>query len=172
MLFVLCYPAFSSATAEAIETFRKRHEPQRAQLVRAHVTLVFGVQSISPENLIAQTTAVAEAAAPFEITLDESRIHNDPVHAEYKLFLLVQQGREELAALHRHLYSDPLTSERKADIPFEPHITVATATSLAPIQLAKSENSALGLPIKGRIDALEVAGLKKGELVSLAEVRL
>lgn len=172
MLFVLCHPKFSDAAAQTIEAFRERHEPQRAQLVRAHVTLVFDARSISPESLIEQTTAAAQTAAPFDITIDECRIHEDPANREYKLFLMVRQGREELTVLYRTLYGDRLNSERNAEIVFQPHITVATAATRAAIERAKAESSPLDLPIRGNIDALEVARLQEGRLTSLADERL
>ena len=162
MLYVLCYPALAAADSERIETFRHVYEPARASLVRAHITLVFGVRSISINDLISRTIALAEKTAPFDVTFERAEVYEDHARADHKLFLMVQQGGESLTSLHRQLYAGSLSSELRDDVPFSPHMTVATASSLDLIHAARIEVRSLGLPISGRIEALHVAALDKG----------
>ena len=42
MIYVLAYPVFEPNSAERICAFRAEHEPERANLVPPHITLVFG----------------------------------------------------------------------------------------------------------------------------------
>ena len=50
MIYALAYPVFDPSTARAIDAFRTAHEPERARLVAPHVTLVFGLTSISARD--------------------------------------------------------------------------------------------------------------------------
>lgn len=172
MIYVLCYPRLQEANAEAIEAFRRRHEPQRAELVRAHVTLVFGTRSVSTDALIEQTRAAAAAMAPFEISLEQTEIFDDRARGEHKLFLLVQRGKAQFDTLYRRLHSGALAAETEQNIAFQPHITIATACSLDELQAAKAESAALDLPFEGHIDRLSVERLEGNELTPLAEVKL
>ena len=60
MIYVLAYPVFEPMSAERINAFRAKHEPDRAKLVPPHVTLVFGV---ADEHLKTVSTLVDSVSA-------------------------------------------------------------------------------------------------------------
>ena len=122
MHFVLCYPRLSDADAEAIEAFRRKHESARAKMVRAHVTLVFGVRAIAPDALTKLVGGIAAATAPFDFAVDGMEVEAHE-RGDHNLFLKIGKGSEALIALNRALYTGALAPER-GDIAFSPHITV------------------------------------------------
>jgi len=169
MLYVLCYPRLAPADSAAIEAFRRKHEPARAEMVRAHVTLVFGVTSVSPEALIKIAEPIASATPRFDFAIDGATVaaHEQGPH---NLFLEIGRGREGLIALNRALYVGALAAER-ADIEFDPHITVATNADLRAIFEAAPEAKPL-LQIEGRIDTLDLAALNGVVLTPVASLPL
>jgi len=157
---------------ERIEALRRVHEPIRAGLVRAHITLVFGVTSTNPQRLRDIVTKVAADAHPFPISLDRVKSWRDPASGERKVFLMVGEGRDSLISIHQKLYTGLEWIRPRSGSPFEPHITVATAPSADQIERAMDAIPELSLPIFGRIEALELVALETDKLVPLDCIRL
>ena len=154
MLYVLSYPALAASDAERIEKFRRIHEPERAGLVRAHITLVFGVRTIGVDDLSSRVESVAKGTAPFAVTFDRAEqagVHN--------VFLLVDEGASTLESMHHLLYAGSLSRELLPNEPFRAHMTVATAASEDRVLRAMKDVSQIGLPIRGRIEKLEIVAL-------------
>ena len=170
MHFVLCYPKLSPADGEAIEAFRRVHEPARAKMVRAHVTLVFGITSLGAEALAAHATAIARTSAPFDFAFNGMEVGAHET-GDHNLFLKVGEGRDRLVALHQGLYAGALSRERRDDMEFAPHMTIATDAELKTVITAAMSAKPLSA-IRGRIDALEIATLSGGALDKGASIPL
>src|SRR3954471_18536312 len=65
VLYVISVPTWAPEVGERIEAFRRAHEPARAAIVPAHVTLVFGARAFSQAELTAHVAEVARRTAPF-----------------------------------------------------------------------------------------------------------
>jgi len=167
MHYVLCYPKLEADDLARIEAFRRAHEPARAKLVPAHITLVFGVASISAEALAGRVTAVVRDSAPFAFAFDgmEVSAHEG---GDHNLFLRVGEGKDRLSALHEALYEG---LERGREIEFTPHMTIATNAELKPIFTCAVEAKPL-TAITGRIESLDVATLSGDTLYKVASCPL
>ena len=126
MIYVLAYPQFEPSVAERIRRFRIENEPARAELVPPHVTLVFGLTNILPHEFQEHCEAVASRSSQFEVSFVSEEITHDPFEKTHKLLLVSSTGSSQLAALHEQLYEGVQRAERKDDIPYRPHMTVAT----------------------------------------------
>jgi 2'-5' RNA ligase len=170
-LYVLIYPKLSPAALAEIERFRRRHEPERAALVAAHITVGFAIHSTSAEALIEHVKHLARRAEAFVLSFASLEPRWDPLSAKHKLFLMVERGCDQLMALYGALH--PLLPARdQPDRPaFEPHMTIATASSQRDIDIAIAE-AAFTLPITGTADGLTVAELGADGLRSLASIAL
>lgn len=126
MIYVLAYPQFEPSVAERIRRFRTENEPARAELVPPHVTLVFGLMNIRLHEFLAHCEAVANRSSQFEVAFVSEEITHDPFEHTYKLLLVSSAGGSQLAALHDQLYEGVQSAERKVDIPYRPHMTIAT----------------------------------------------
>jgi 2'-5' RNA ligase len=171
MLYVLAYPALAQDAAERIETFRQTHEPERAGLVRAHITLVFGTRSIELEDLSSRVAVLAAETAPFAITLDRAEQVESP-GSLHNIFLLAGIGKEKLASLHRKLYAGRLSAELLPGMPFRAHMTIATSAAKEPLHSAMRDVTMIGLPVPGMIDALQIVALRDGRLEDVSRFRL
>ena len=106
-----------------IETLRRRHDPHAA-IIPAHVTLVFPFETRDLTALTQHVLATATAHGPIALRLSAYlavRAHDD---TQSHIFLVPDQGRDEIEALHDALYSGPLAGVLRHDIPFIPHVTV------------------------------------------------
>jgi 2'-5' RNA ligase len=171
MLYVLSYPVLAKANDERIEAYRRVHEPERARLVRAHVTLVFGVRSIEASNLASQVAALAMKRSAFEVTFDRAEPTESP-GAVHNVFLLAGEGALALKSMHQELYAGSLCSELLPGMPFCAHMTVATAASRDLLQPAIKDVPRLGLPMRGLIHALNVVSLENGTLTDVGSFQL
>lgn len=171
VIYVLAYPVFERPIAESIARFRRRHEPERARLVPAHVTLVFGTGTARPPDVIAQCQEAAEAVAEIDVEFTEGQIVYDPFEKTYKLSLLSAAGTDALIRLHERLHAGSLRAELRPDIPYRPHMTVATHEDRAAIE--RVDAAAIGrFPISGKIGSLDVVKRAGDTLNSLKTIPL
>jgi len=171
MLYVLSYPVLTKADDERIEAYRRIHEPERAGLVRAHVTLVFGVRSIETNDLASQVVALTKQRSAFEVTFDRTEQAESP-EGVHNVFLLAGEGALALKSMHQELYAGSLCSELRPGMPFRAHMTVATAASRDLLQPAIKGVPKLGLPIRGQISALNMVSLENGTLTDVGRLQL
>ena len=154
MIYVLMYPEFEPALADRLYHFRHTHEPDRAKLVPPHITLVFGVDPAHRSGLLEACDAAAHSRAPFEVTFSHSVSAYDPFEAAHKLFLICDRGSDAIITLHRQLYAG-LPDTAKSDVPFTPHMTVATNPD--PKYISHLDAGDIGpFPITSRVQSLTV----------------
>jgi 2'-5' RNA ligase len=166
--YVLCYPKLDAKDLARIEAFRRIHEPSRAKLAPAHITLVFGVTSVDAAVLAALASAVAATTAAFDVSLDKIEVNVNEGGADNTMSLIVGQGHERIIALHQALHAGALAKERRHDITFAPHMTIATDADYKRVLGAIGDARAIALPIKGRIETLEVETLVGDALLHVA----
>lgn len=169
-LYVLCYPRFSSVNNRDVEEFRRRHEPHRAQFVRAHFTLVFGTTAVGETELVAQVRRTANAFTPFTVKLEFVSKTWDSISGEYKLYLTPSDGEDELTKLYEHLHTDALKNDLRPDILFRPHITIATSRIEDKIDAAQKKSTEPPYPFTVTVDSMAIAELQVGALQEVASV--
>ncbi len=164
MLYALLYPRLAPPDAAAVDRLRARFEPERARLVRPHVTLVFGVTAVGEGDLAGLCRSAAARQRPFALGLAGAEGFRDPVDGRHKVVLIVREGAEEVTALHEALYAGPHRGSLRRDIPFRPHLTVATCDTAEEARDALAEAAKLAYPIGGDVDAVVLERLTDGEL--------
>ena len=158
MIYVLAYPKFEQSVAERIRRFRNENEPDRAMLVPPHVTLVFGLKNIRLKEFLAHCKATANRSSQFDISFVSGEVAHDPFENRHKLLLISSAGSSQLVALHQQLYEGAQRAKLKVDLPYRPHMTVATNPDRTIVE--RLDISPLGgFPLFGTIRALEVVKL-------------
>lgn len=131
---IMLFPEFMNMPV--IDRIRDRYDPL-ARYVRPHITLVFPFESdITTAELSAHIADALSSTSPFEINL--GGISPSPQLGNY-LFLHVQKGSAEVAALHKKLYTGILREfypEWLRDISYLPHMTVGHFDSKVELSLA------------------------------------
>jgi hypothetical protein len=89
--------------------------------------------------------------------LTKALVVNDDSAALFHAFLVPSIGEREITALHDVLYTGALASELRRDIPFVPHIGIATNSQKVAVQELVDELNSEPLNIDGVIEALTVS---------------
>lgn len=106
-----------------IETLRRRHDPQAA-IIPAHVTLVFPFETDDLPTIAQHISHVVASHGPIALRLSAYLAVRAHDNTQSHIFLVPDQGRAEIEALHDALYTGPLAGALRHDIPFIPHVTV------------------------------------------------
>ena len=173
MLYVLLYPRFSDQAALEIERFRNEFDRHRAKMIRAHITLVFGVTGIGDGALLDRTQRVCTAMKPFDIAFTRVEQVFDKLDQTYKLFLLPSIAEQDaIIAMYRSFYGGPLAAELRKDIPFRPHMTIATCANALSVEVAVREAQCFRLPMSARVTSVAIVKRDGDRIEEIADVPL
>ncbi|HEX5378176.1 MAG TPA: 2'-5' RNA ligase family protein, partial [Phenylobacterium sp.] len=136
-----------------IEGLRRRHDPHH-EAIGAHVTLVFPFDTPDAAAARDHLAAVAARQGAIALRLSAYLAVRDADDRRSHVFLVPDQGRAEIEALHDELYSGPLAGQLRTDIPFIPHVTVAARDHHGEAEDLVRELGRVG--IAGRLPSLEL----------------
>lgn len=166
MMYVLGFPRFDAGLTESLDRFRLEHEPQRARLVRPHVTLVFALSGVDPAAFSDFCRDALDGVRAIDVEFERSVLDDDPFEKTHKLLLECGRGRDAIVSLHRRLYDGPHGRQFDTTKPYSPHMTVATNDDRA--ALDGVDPSVIGaFPIRGVLDTVELVSLENGALRTL-----
>lgn len=166
-LAIVAYPTLQEEDRVWVESLRTANDPQ-ASRIAAHITLVFPVE-LEVQPVLAHTRSLVATLEPLKLVLREATAVPDVLGRGSHVFLVPEEGRAELVALHDRLYSGVLAPYARAEIPFVPHITVAAFEQLeASAEFAATLNRD-GLAIRGTVACVYVVDASEHQVRTLAE---
>lgn len=149
-----------------VETVRRRFD-HRVDAVPAHITLVFPFEHESADAaLIGHVNEVASGVRAFGLELKGVTCSSD-----HHLFLLIDQGADEVRDLHDRLYSGllrPLLSDQV----FTPHVTVGRFATSEGCAEAMKAVEALGLEVRTKAGSVSIYDLTHIPYRATSEVDL
>ena len=151
--------------ARRIEAIRRRHDPHHS-LIPAHVTLVFGFDTPDAAVAARHVGEIAAAQGAIALRLSSFVAVRDASGDQSHVFLVPDQGRAEIEDLHDRLYAGPLEGQLRRDIPFIPHVTVATREHEDEAEDLVRELGRIGVP--ARLSTLELIAFD-GEKVTVLD---
>ncbi len=83
-------------------------------------------------------------------------VGNDDSNENYYVFLVPDEGYSEISKLHDRLYRGVLAPYLRLDIPYVPHIGIATISDARRIKTLCDELNSTGVAIHGQIEAMSV----------------
>ncbi len=125
-LLALSYPELAEPDRQWIQAIRRTHDPLYG-VVAPHFTLLFPTTAWSPELLHAHLRRQVQGHLPIAFTLCCAIVIKDALSDQTQTFLVPDQGFSAIVKLHDALYAGDLAGELRLDIPFIPHITVASS---------------------------------------------
>lgn len=170
---MVSYPDLSSVDSRWIESIRLQHDLQ-ARTLRAHFTLVFPFDD-EPTPLGDEIKQAARGTHQISFEIGTVRVIPDVLTSHSHVFLVPNQGYEEIIALHERLYGNRLREHKRRDIPYIPHITVAThptvqsAESFA--ETLRSQMADHGV-VRGALLNIDLVDLSSPVVRTLAQFRL
>lgn len=167
----IVYPDISQRDFDWIQNIRKEHDPHYFNVVKPHVTLIFGTNKLSLNAFTKHIKSKLATTSSFEITFDSVRLVEDDSRSFFHVFLVPSKGFDEINKMHDLLYRDDLESELRMDIPFVPHLGIGTGDKLQMTQLVnnlKNQN----LSIEGRIHKVSIVEYDGSEVKDLSACAL
>ena len=152
------YPTISSEDYEWIQNIRREHDLLFFDVVEPHFTLVFPTDIIEKSTLIAHIAKIAAQISPFEAVLRCATLGDPNFMDHAHAFLIPDEGFSDVVRLHDALYTGPLQSELRLDLPFVPHIGIASIPHVDECKEIVDCLNAEGFEIRARVERLDVIG--------------
>lgn len=167
-LYTVAFPTLPAAAERFIDDFRADHDSSRRDLVAPHFTLVFACREVPLEVYTRHVEAVAQSIPPIDfecrIALPAAGAPGGSAH----VFLVPTIGHAGIVELHDRLYEGPLRAALRADLPYVPHITVATTPDIGLAKALCDALNHLGVEVEGRVDHVAVGTVEDGRFVVLS----
>jgi 2'-5' RNA ligase len=151
--FYLALMIEKSSPRDWLEKTRLRFDP-KAELVPPHVTVVFPTVKLSEEEMASEALSLLVESKSFTMSFSEVRIVNEEESGLVSLFLIVDNGFEEVVELHRRLYSGRLAGELRREKPYLPHVTLGTGLSRGIAEACVAELKSEDIRFSVKVDSL------------------
>src|SRR5436190_10027149 len=125
-LYTLCYPNLTTKDRQFIEEFRNEYDIPFRDAVAPHFTMVFGRNDVPESEYREHVRVVAQPQGVIHFSCRYAMICNDDSNDNYYVFLVPDEGFSEISKLHDRLYLGLLAPHLRLDIPYIPHIGIAT----------------------------------------------
>lgn len=109
---------FPKQEIEKINSFRKKYDPC-IKIISPHSTVMSPLPKVSTSSLIEHVEKIVKNTSVFPIHFKGVSKTDDNC-----IFLLVDQGKEEVVQLHDKFYSDSFATYFPTEYSFIPHITI------------------------------------------------
>jgi len=172
MLYTLCHPTLSDADNSFIADFRRQHDAPFLSVVPHHFTLVFGLKNLVREQYIEHIREHISGQGPISFSCRYAMLGNDDSNRDFYVFLVPDEGYSDLCRLHDRLYRGYLAPFNRVEIPYIPHIGLATMTEPRAVKRLCDELNQSGLEINGRVDAVTVCEFQGSKIATLEEIPL
>lgn len=163
-VYCLAYPDLDPSDIERIERFRAIHDTAKADMVRAHVTLMFAMDPMRVSAHFDHFEQVASTVAPIRFHCRYAMLGRDHSAPVFHVFLVPDDGFAAISRLHDQLYTGPFADLLRLDIPYVPHITLGSTTLAAEAKSLCDGLNSEGLSIAGSLSTLTLATLGNGQL--------
>ena len=171
-LVVVAYPSLRPEDAAWVRDFRARHDELYFKLVDAHFTFVFPTSSLDAADLTEHVRAKASGAGRIAFVLRCAAVWNDATIPYWHVFLVPEEGFSAVVKLHDRLYEGVLASELRLDLPFVPHVGIATSPDPYVCKALAGRINAEGISIAGTIRRLDIAALEAESVRTIETVEL
>ncbi len=155
-LAVVNYPTLSEKDLQWIQSVREKYDKLFYELVNPHFTLVFPTENISFESLSKHIQNVAGKFEPFEFVIRCATVGDPDFIDHAHLFLIPDEGFSKIVKLHDAFYRGPLEPELQLDLPFVPHIGIASLPKPEACKKLADELNAQNFEIRGKVETLDI----------------
>jgi 2'-5' RNA ligase len=167
---IVAFPSLEPGDKQWIESIRARHDPQVGKIA-AHFTLVFPTV-LSLRTIEAQVLRVARGIEPIRFVLRRAGVVPDAVGEGGHVFLIPEEGRDQITQLHDRLYDGALQSHLRKDVSFTPHLTLAARPSLEPLHTLAGEINATSRGVRGFIADVALVEVTQAAVHPVARFQL
>lgn len=154
-LAVIAYPELEPGDLAWIENIRADADPNHG-LIGPHFTLVYPTNVLSPDEMSAHVRERLAENSMIDFVLRGIAIDDARDQGEIYVFLVPNEGRDAIAALHDSLYAGPLEAELRVDLPYRPHMTIGRLPERVAADRLISELALQDVDISGTVAEVQV----------------
>lgn len=167
-LYTVAYLGVDALAQAFIDGFRRQHDPQ-VNLVAPHFTLVFGCKTVPESAYIEHVAAIARQTPTIPFHCRYAMLGADDFNETAYVFLVPDEGNSAISRLHDRLYTGVLAGQLQLEVPYVPHITIASTQDRAAAKALCDVLNQAGVDIAGLLQSLTVGALKDGRWQTIAE---
>lgn len=172
----LSYPTISASHWKWIQSIRAQYDPNYA-IVAPHFTLVFPTFDREREPFCDHLRQQLQGHPAISLTLRCALVVKDDFNDNTHTFLVPDEGFGSLVRLHDKLYSGFLADQLRLDIPFIPHVTIATSPDAQLCKHIADEINERGineqtLAISGTIHIIDIVQFANKTVTTLEQISL
>ncbi len=171
-LAVVNFPSISSDDFTWIQDIRRQHDKLYFDVIDPHIPFVFPTDLLAEAALAEHVRGVVQSVAPFKVVF-RCVVVGDPDFQDHAhVFLMPDEGFSDIVHLHDQLYTGPLRTELRLDLPFMPHVGIANARA---VEDCKNLVDALNdgrIEVFGKVEDLEIVSLENLEVSRLERIVL
>lgn len=169
--FALCYPEFAEEDRERIKAIRARYDPD-CDLIGPHVTLVFDTGGVSREGFVSHVRSTISDQSEISFVLRRATVVKSSCGDDRSIFLVPDEGYNDIVRLHDRLYTGVLADHLRPDIPYIPHITVGVVDNPESGRKIVDEINRKEPAIPGRIRSIDIAYYDGGRVNTIEKIDL
>ena len=171
-LALVCFPTLSSEDFSRIQGIRKVHDRLYFDVIDPHIPIVFPTENIEKAEFIEHIGAKIGSIPPFDVVF-RCAVVGDPDFQEHAhAFLVPDEGFSDIVRLHDLLYTGPLRTELRLDLPFVPHVGIANTREAKDCKDIVDAINAEAFEIFGKVDQLDVISFDGTSVARLERIEL
>lgn len=170
-LLALSYPTLAPADDAWIQAIRQQHDKLYG-VVAPHFTLVFPTFDRDADAFRAHIRGQVQDQPPIAIELRCAIVVKDALSEATQTFLVPDQGFSDLVKLHDRLHTGDLAAHLRLDIPFIPHITVATSLDPTVCKRVADAINQQNIHISGTLHSIDIVEHVNGVVTTLEQIAL
>ncbi|MDR8394439.1 2'-5' RNA ligase family protein [Aliifodinibius sp. S!AR15-10] len=155
-LAVVNYPTLSESDFQWIQDIRKEHDNLFYGVVEPHFTLVFPTENIGLGSFTSHVKNVASKFNSFQFISRCVTVGDPDFWDHAHVFMIPDEGFSEVVKLHDAFYTGILESELRLDLPFVPHIGVASDPSPEKCKNIVDQVNQQDFEVKGIVEKLDI----------------
>jgi hypothetical protein len=171
-LLALSYPSIAENHWQWIQAIRTQHDTLYYDVVAPHFTLVFPTFNQDRQPFVEHIRRQLQGQPPISINLCCAIVVKDVLSDYTHTFLVPDQGFSDIVKLHDKLYRGMLAELLRLDIPYIPHIGVATSLDPQLCKRVADEINSQGICIPGSLRIIDIVNYANRTVTTLEQISL
>ncbi|MDH3711170.1 MAG: 2'-5' RNA ligase family protein [Cyclobacteriaceae bacterium] len=153
---VVNYPTLSESDFTWIQHIRKKHDRLFYRIVDPHITFVFPTENIELDTFTNHIKSVSSKFNSFTFVCRCVTIGDPDFWEHAHVFMIPDEGFSTIVKLHDAFYRGILEKELRLDLPFVPHIGVASYPSPEQCKKVVDGLNQRDFQIIGKVQSLDI----------------
>jgi hypothetical protein len=171
-ILAISYPSLDDQDYQWIQRIRQQHDILYYDVVAPHFTLVFPTFDVDQDHFARHIREKVQGQKPIAITMRCAIVVKDVLSNYTHTFLVPDQGFSDIVKLHDNFYSGLLADKLRLDIPYIPHISVATSLDPIECKVVADEINRQEVAISGFLRIIDIAQYANRTVTTLEQIVL